>query len=47
MVALAAGDSREGFAHPLHHPEMRLDMKAFAYGTAALAEVAMRYVKTF
>lgn len=47
MVALAAGDSREGFAHPLHHPEMRLDTKAFAYGTAALAEVAMRYVKTF
>jgi len=45
MVALAAGDVREGYEHPLHHPKMRLDSKAFAYGTAALAEVAMRYVR--
>lgn len=44
MVALAAGDSREGYERPLHHPEMRLDTKAFAYGAASLAEVAMRYV---
>ncbi len=45
MVALAAGDSREGYEHPLHHPEMRLDANAFAYGTAALAEVTMRSVR--
>ena len=45
MVALAAGDSREGYEHPLHHPKMRLDTKAFVYGAASLAEVAMRYVK--
>lgn len=45
MVALAAGDSREGYEHPLHHPQMRLDTKAFVYGAAALAEVAMRHVK--
>lgn len=45
MVALAAGDSREGYEHPLHHPKMRLDTKAFVYGAAALAEVAIRYVK--
>lgn len=45
MVALAAGDSRKGYEHPLHHPKMRLDTKAFVYGAAALAEVAMRYVK--
>lgn len=45
MVALAAGDSRDGYEHPLHHPQMRLDTKAFVYGTAALAEVAMRHVK--
>lgn len=45
MVALAAGDSREGYEHPLHHPKMRLDTKAFVYGAAALAEMAMRYVK--
>ena len=45
MVALAAGDSRDGYEHPLHHPQMRLDTKAFVYGVAALAEVAMRYVK--
>lgn len=45
MVALAAGDAREGYEHPLHHPKMRLDVEAFAYGAAALAEVAMRYVQ--
>lgn len=45
MVALAAGDVKEGYEHPLHHPKTRLDTKAFAYGSAALAEVAMRYVK--
>ena len=45
MVALAAGDSREGYEHPLHHPKMRLDIEAFSYGAAALAEVAMQYVK--
>ncbi len=45
MVALAAGDVREGYEHPLHHPKMRLDTNALVYGTAALAEVAMRYVK--
>lgn len=45
MVALASGDSRDGYEHPLHHPQMRLDTNALAYGTAALAEVAVRYVK--
>ncbi len=45
MIALAAGDVKEGYVYPLHHPKMRLDSKAFAYGAAALAEVAMRYVK--
>lgn len=45
MVALAAGDSRDGYERPLHHPQMRLDTKAFVYGAAALAEVAMRYVQ--
>ena len=45
MVALAAGDSRDGYEHSLHHPQMRLDTKAFVYGVAALAEVAMRYVQ--
>ena len=45
MVALAAGDSRDGYERPLHHPQMRLDTKAFVYGAAALAEVAMRHVK--
>lgn len=45
MVALAAGDSRDGYERPLHHPQMRLDTNALAYGTAAFAEVAMRHVK--
>ena len=43
MVALAAGDCREGYEYPLHHPKMRLDEKAFAFGAAVYATVAMEY----
>ena len=45
MVALAAGDIRGGYEYPLHHPKMKLDADAFVYGVAALAEVALRYVR--
>lgn len=42
MVALAAGDSREGYKYPLHHPCMRLDVRALPYGVEAMCRMAMR-----
>ena len=46
MLALAAGNNREGYTHPLHHPQVRLDEKAMPFGTAALAHIAMRWLET-
>lgn len=46
MLALAAGNSQEGYTHPLHHPKVRLDEKAMPFGTAALAHIAMRWLQS-
>ena len=46
MLALAAGNSREGYTHPLHHPQVRLDEKAMPFGTAALAHIAIRWLES-
>lgn len=45
MVALAAGDSREGYEYPLHHPKMRLDLRALPYGVDAFCRMALGYAK--
>ena len=46
MLALSAGNSQEGYTHPLHHPKVRLDETAMPFGTAALAHIAMRWLET-
>ena len=46
MLALAAGNSREGYTHPLHHPQVRLDERAMPFGTAALAHIAVRWLES-
>ena len=46
MLALSAGNSQEGYTHPLHHPKVRLDETAMPHGTAALAHIAMRWLET-
>ena len=33
LVAICAGDSREGFIHPLHHPKVLFDEKALPVGS--------------
>lgn len=43
MLALAAGDSREGYAYQLHHPKMRVDLRALPYGTDAFCRMALEY----
>lgn len=45
MLALAAGNSSEGFPYPLHHPKVRLDENAMPFGTAALAHTAIRWLQ--
>ena len=46
MLALAAGNSAEGYTHPLHHPKVRLDETAMPFGAAALAHTALRWLET-
>ena len=46
MLALSAGNSQEGYTHPLHHPKVRLDEKAMPFGAAALAHTAVRWLET-
>ena len=45
MLALAAGDSRSGYTHSLHHPHTRFDEAALPFGAAAYAGMAMQYLK--
>ncbi len=43
MVALAAGEKREGYEYPLHHPKVCFDERALSYGAALYAGVAMEF----
>ena len=45
MVAVAAGDSRQGHTHPLHHPEVTFDESALATGAAVYALAAFNRLK--
>ena len=45
MLALAAGDAREGYVHGLHHPATRFDEGALPYGVAAMTGLAVRYLE--
>lgn len=45
MVALAAGEPKNGCVYPLHHPKTLLDENALPYGAASLAYMAMRYLQ--
>ena len=40
MVALASGHPKNGYTHPLHHPEVRFDETAMPCGAAAFAAAA-------
>ena len=45
MVALAAGEPKNGYTYPLHHPKVKFDESALSYGSAALAYTALQYLK--
>lgn len=41
MVALAAGDTKEGYLYPLHHPKMRIDLQALPCGVEAMCRMVL------
>lgn len=43
MASIAAGDTKNGYKYPLHHPKVTFDEHTLSYGAAALAYAAMRY----
>lgn len=43
MLAIAAGNSEEGYVYPLHHPKARFDEEALVYGAAAFACLALEW----
>ena len=45
MLALSAGDSKEGYAYPLHHPKVRFDEGVLYIGSALYAAVALKYLE--
>lgn len=45
MLALAAGNPKDGFCYPQHHPKVRFDEKALPTGCAIYAYIAMRWLE--
>lgn len=45
MLALAAGNSEEGYAYPQHHPKVRFDESVLSEGCAVYAYAAMRWLE--
>ena len=45
MIALAAGNSENGFLYPLHHPKVTFDENVLAYGAGIYAYTAMRWLE--
>lgn len=45
MLALAAGEPKEGYVYPLHHPKVIFDEKALCYGSAVYAYSAIKWLE--
>ena len=45
MLALAAGNSEEGYIYPQHHPKVCFDEKVLPIGSAVLAYSAMKWLE--
>ena len=45
MLALAAGNSEEGYLYPQHHPKVRFDEKVLSIGSAVLAQSAFSWLE--
>lgn len=45
MLALAAGNSEEGYIYPQHHPKVKFDEKVLSIGSAVLAQSAFSWLE--
>ncbi len=45
MIALSAGNTKNGYSFPLHHPKVTFDESALAYGSCIYAYTAMRWLE--
>ena len=45
MVALAAGNSENGFQYPLHHPKVTFDENVLPYGAAIYSYTAIKWLE--
>lgn len=46
MVSLAAGDPKDGYTYPLHHPKAAFDESALPAGAAMLANTAIQWLSS-
>lgn len=44
MLALSAGNSKDGYKYPLHHPNVKFDENALCIGSALYAAVALKFL---
>ena len=47
MLALAAGNSKEGYLYPQHHPKVKFDENVLPIGSAALAHSAFSWLENY
>lgn len=45
MLALAAGNPKDGYRYPQHHPKVKFDDEALPFGASIYAYVAMRWLQ--
>ena len=45
MLALSAGNSKDGYKYPLHHPKVKFDENALCIGSALYAAVALKFLE--
>lgn len=45
MLALAAGEPKDGYTYPLHHPKVTFDEKALAVGSVVYAYSAIKWLQ--
>ena len=45
FLSLSAGNTKEGYCYPLHHPKAMMDEEALASGAAVYAQVAIQWLK--
>lgn len=45
MLALSAGESKDGYTYPLHHPKTAFDETALHVGAAVYAHIAIRWLE--